>query len=182
MMANSVSAQVSFNHALGGALYAKSFSITVNGTTYTGAGSAPGITYAPRLNFVSLGDNATLSAGTRIGLGFSMTANSRTGGSGSFVFDLPFLLHFNLGHACNKDSDKNFGFFIGAGYAYNTLAEAGNGYSFGGSSTGPVVDLGVRFAVKGRSFTINTSYMVGMAEYGGSVLSLGAAYNLGMRD
>src|SRR4051812_38014052 len=91
--------QISFNHSIGGGLYIAD----AGGWAFL---------YSPRLNVVELADEMTVSVGTHLGLGFSGSANSRTGGDGSFLLDAPIMAEFNFGHAANPDAtSSSFGGF-----------------------------------------------------------------------
>lgn len=168
-------AQVEFNHSLGASLLVAQLQATDDYAAASSSGYAG--TYSPRLNFLSLGDQLNLSAGTHLSLGFQGSVSSREGSSGAFLLDVPVVVELNWGHASCKDYDSNFGFFVGAGYEYFAAGSTDTGT---GSVTGPVFDGGIRFMVKERSYSIRGSYMIGMGDTKVNVLGIGAMINFGM--
>lgn len=169
---NAANAQISFSHSVGGGLYASS----------KGAGWA--LMYAPRLNVVELADEMTVSVGTNLGLGLSGSANSREGGSGTLLLDLPILAELNIGHAANNDANSDFGGFVGVGFGYSKMASSVE-TNFGTSSsnvtsTGVLFSGGLRAVIKGQSVGLRVSYMLNGATDGANVFGLGLHYNIGM--
>ncbi len=166
------SAQVSFSHAVG----AKFYLSTNSDADY----SSIGIMYSPRLNVAELGDNATVSIGTHIGLAFE--GNSRDGSS-SFVYDLPIVAEYNFGSTSSKDNDEAFGFYVGGGYAIH------NSSDFDEAISGPVVDGGIRFMIAEKPIDVNFSYLIasktvdlgllGSTSINQSIFGVGVQYTLG---
>lgn len=164
--------QVTFNHAIGAGAYFNKY------------GAAPAVVYSPRLNVLELGGrgaDASLSVGAPIALGFSFSANSQSGGSGSFAADLPIFADVNFGHAANPDTRSSFGGFAGVGFEYNILGGADDYDSFISSSMGPAANAGVRFLLRERSIGLRASYMFNVKKsgYGASVVGLNLLYNFG---
>ena len=164
---NETFAQTSFSHSIGGGIFAGNKS-----------GSGQGITYSPRLNFMELGDEMTLSAGTHLSLGFSGTSNSQSGSSGSFLIDLPIVAEMNFGCGSNNDSRSSFGGFIGAGFGYNKMASSDPVFGTTSmSSSGLLVNGGIRALIKERPIGLRVSYLLSSKQ---TVLGIGIFYMLGM--
>jgi len=161
-------AQVEFNHSFGFGTYA---------SLNSGGGYA--ILYSPRLNLVELSDEMSLSVGTHLGAGLSGSANSRTGGSGSFILDVPVMAELNLGHACSANSSVGFGGFLGAGFGYNRMTYSDALGSDDRAVTGLVFNGGFRTnLIKETSVTLRVSYMLA-SDGKGDVFGLGLTYNIG---
>lgn len=162
-----VKAQVEFNHSAGFGLYASE----------TSSGYA--LQYSPRLNLLELSDEMSLSVGSHLGVGFSGSVNSQTGGSGSFVLDLPLMAEVNFGHASSTNSSVGFGGFLGAGFGYHK-ASYDDGFSSGDrGATGLVFNGGFRTnLIKETSITFRVSYMLA-SDGKGDIIGLGLLYNLG---
>ncbi|MCI5058398.1 MAG: hypothetical protein MRY83_19965 [Flavobacteriales bacterium] len=157
--------QLSFSHSLGGAYYA---------TSITGA---PGIMYSPRLNFMELSDETTVSIGTHLGLG--VVFNSRDGGSNSYVLDLPIVAEINFGLAANQDTRSSFGGFVGLGYGFNRIgADSTFGSDFNEGS-GVLFNGGLRAIIKERPLGLRVSYMLNSDEEFEDVISVGLFYIFG---
>jgi hypothetical protein len=88
--------QTEYHHAAGGHLLLAMDSI---------GGGGYGGTYAARLNVVEIGGNSTVSLSTYPGLGFSGSANSRSGGSFSMSYEIPVLATFNMGKYASEKAD-----------------------------------------------------------------------------
>jgi hypothetical protein len=155
-------AQISFSHAAGAGLYGG------------GDASSLAIVYAPRLNILSLGDNATVSIGTHAGAWLAF--NSREGAS-SLALDLPLVAELNLGHKANKDNESGFGGFIGAGYGISRLASDSEFGVSENKAAGIVVNAGIRAGLIGQSFGLRVSYLFNMKDNAANVLGLGLQYN-----
>lgn len=157
---------ISFSHSAGGSYY---------GTT---GFSAFGVTYAPRMNILKLKDEMTLSLGTRATAAFQAQFNSREGVSEDqpnfFIADLPFLAELNFGHASHKQTDGQFGGFVGAGYGVSMLRSTVGNLS----AHGIVVNGGVRFLFK-RSMGANVSYMFNLNQENMNVFVLSLFYTFG---
>jgi len=156
-------AQISFSHAGGLADY--------------GAGdvSAPAVLYSPRLNFVELGDEMTLSIGAHIGGGLAF--NSREGAN-SLALDIPVVAELNFGHAAHPDAESSFGGFAGVGYGISRIGDSstfGSGYN---DARGIVVNAGLRALIKEYSVGVRVSYMFNTKEGSKNVIGLGAFYTL----
>lgn len=176
-IAPALTAQVSFNHSLGGA--------AVFSTSGTPGG---GLMYSPRLNIADIGRDGTISIGTHLTLGayFSGSTNSRTGSTGSssgLTLDLPLVVEANFGHMSSDYSHEDFGGFFGVGFGYSAIAGSN---LINNSGFGPLVDGGVRIAAFEKSFTVKASYMLNIASASdlsetrtNDVVTIGAAYNFG---
>ncbi len=160
-------AQVSFSHAIGAGIYAASDS--------TGGASGSGIVYSPRLNLLNFNDNATLSLGTHLAFGIDL--NSQEGAS-NFVFDFPIMAELNVGHACNTDNTNAAGFYVGAGYGFNSEGL--------GMNTGLVLNGGFRTNVLfQRSLELRFALMIPFNTTSTgttSVIGLNLSYTFGMNN
>lgn len=155
--------QISFSHAGGVAAY--------------GAGdvSAPAAMYSPRLNFVELADEMTISIGSHIGGGLAF--NSREGAN-SLALDIPIVAELNFGHAAHSDTESSFGGFIGAGYGISKIGDTSAFGSGSNDARGIVVNAGLRALIKEHSVGVRVSYMLNTKEGGKNVIGLGAFYTL----
>ena len=158
------SAQVSFSHSLGASFY------------FSEVTSSPGVMYSPRLNFIELGDEVTVSAGTHIGAWLDF--NSRSGGS--YSVDLPVVAEINFGHASHPDTKSKFGGFAGLGYGYNQMATSDNFGSSFNTAIGPVVNGGLRFIINENPIGLRGSYLLNTNAGNADVISVGLFYTLGM--
>ena len=155
-------AQISFSHAAGAGFY--------------GGGDAGSlaIVYAPRLNILAFGDNATVSLGTHAGLWF---AGSSREGASALAFDFPLVAELNLGHKANKNAEGGFGGFIGAGYGISRLASESEFGIDENNAAGIVINGGIRASLVGQSFGFRVSYLINTKENASNVLGLGLQYN-----
>ena len=159
--------QISFSHSLGGSVY---LSENV---------SAPGILYSPRLNFLELGDEITVSVGTHLGLGFSLNADSQGGGSGSFALDLPVVAEINFGQGANPDTQSSFGGFAGLGFGISKMGASdamGDGYN---DAAGVVINGGLRAIIRDKAVGLRVSYLLNIKKDNSSVLGVGLFYTFG---
>jgi len=151
--------QISFSHAVGG--------------TYLQGGFAgtPAGTYSPRVNFLELGDEFTLSAGTHISLGYS--GNSRTGPS-SLVFDLPLMLETNIGNSSTPDANSDFGGFFGIGYGISKLLSSDELLGTDtNNASGMVINGGVRVNIQDYPLALRISYLLNKMKEGDNVFGVG---------
>jgi len=165
-----LSAQVSFSHAIG----IKYYIVTLPSQTVEVAGvsfeteslssSSAGILYSPRLNFVEIGDNSTISLGTHLGLAFQIESQ----GESSFTYDVPLVAEYNFGQASNNDNDSSFGFYVGAGYGIHNSSMLSEAVS------GPIANGGIRFLIADLPLDLNVSYLVGSDSL--NVLGVGVQY------
>ena len=138
--------QVSFSHTVGGSIYSS--------TDNTGAG---GIMYSPRLNFLELADEVTVSIGTHIGLGLSL--NSRSGAN-SLALDIPLVAEMNFGCASHPDASSGFGGFVGAGYGISRIGSQGAFGSGYNEASGLVFNGGIRTELLNFPVGLRVSYMI----------------------
>ncbi len=85
--------------------------------TYLVSGGGFGIFLYPKYHVVEV-VNHSLSVGAPIMLGFSGSANTQTGGSFSYLYDMNLSLDINGGRLNKKRGDskeKLFGYFVGVG-------------------------------------------------------------------
>ncbi|MDX1907448.1 MAG: hypothetical protein SF053_10480 [Bacteroidia bacterium] len=156
--------QVSFSHSFGVAYYASSFA------------AAPGIMYSPRLNFVELNDEMTVSVGTHLGLG--LVYNSQEGAS-SFVLDLPLVAEINVGHAANPDTKSSFGGFAGLGFGINKIGSQGAFGADYNDAAGLLFNGGIRAIIKEKPVGLRLSYLLNAKEGFENVFSIGLFYTFG---
>lgn len=143
-----------YYHGLGGQYSIGSYKLDYNSPTtiYSGetATGIPGIFYKATLGF---SDNFAVSAYPF--LGFNLSANSQTGGSGSLGIELPINAELYLG---TMDEGA---FFIGAGFTYAFLTSS---FSGGGTIMGPQFALGGQFYLKERLYGLRAAYTIGINE------------------
>ena len=156
--------QLSFSHSLGGSFYLSSLA------------SAPGIMYSPRVNFLQLNDELTVSAGTHLGLG--IVYNSREGAS-SFALDLPLVAEINFGHASNPETSSSFGGFIGFGFGISKIGSQGAFGADYNSASGLIFNGGIRAIIKERPLGLRLSYLINTKDDFSNVFSLGMFYTFG---
>jgi len=156
--------QISFSHSLGASYYAG------------GQVGAPGIMYSPRINFLELNKELTLSAGTHLGLGLSM--NSREGAS-SFAFDLPIMAEINYGHGAKPKTRSSFGAFGGVGFGISKIGSSGAFSADYNSAVGPVINAGIRCLIKERPLGLRASYLLNTKKEFSDVFSVGLFYTFG---
>lgn len=157
--------QISFSHSGFVGFY-------VSGATHSGGYA---FIYSPRLNFLELGDEKTLSIGTHLGLGFSGTTNTPSGFLGALLFDIPLLLELNIGDFANNETRSENGAFIGAGIGYNKMANS-ESYSLPMNSFGPVFNLGFRK----KALTIRFSFLLNTIDNGENIFGFALLHNFGM--
>jgi hypothetical protein len=151
-----------------------------------------GVTYSPRFNFIEQ-DDMSVSVGIPFTVGvsgnYSASYNSQYGSSSSntlsVMLNAPLIINLNMGAGANKETESRFGYFVGAGFGYQygtyNISDIINGgevvTKF--STTGPVGNAGVRFAV-GRgthNVEVRLQYMKGINDVKPNIFSAGAAFN-----
>lgn len=168
LVSASVFSQVSFSHSLGASIY-------VNSITAGGA-----VVYSPRLNVLNFDDEGSVSLGTHLGLGFSGSVNSQTGGSGSLTFDAPIVVEYNGALACTPDaSSQGIGYFFGGGFGYNLMGGSDAFGGYGGSSAGPIINAGIHGFVFEKLLGVRLAYLINVKSYGASTFGIGVYYMLG---
>lgn len=154
-------AQVSFSHAAG-------MSFFVGGEAAT-----PAFMYAPRLNVVEFGDEATLSVGTH--LSAWIVLSSRNPSSNAYALDIPLVAELNFGHGAHPDADSDFGGFVGLGYGISFLGGNNNE----NSASGPVANIGARMYIADKPVGLRLSFLYNTEEEGENVFGLSLFYTLG---
>lgn len=104
---------------------------------------AAGIVLAPRLFLTSGYSDFSVSFDSSPQLFYSLSDSQKV--SDKLFFQLPAMLHVNIGHLASKDFYSNLGFVAGAGWDFQ--------FGHGGSTDGFIFDGGVRFWLFGQSFT-----------------------------
>lgn len=156
--------QISFSHSLGVSYYSSSLA------------SAPGIMYSPRINFIELSDETTISAGTHLGLGILYNSGE---GASSFVLDLPIVAEINFGHGANPDTESSFGGFAGLGFGISKISSAsafGTDYN---NAAGIVINGGIRTIIKEKPLGLRVSYLLNTKEGYKNVIGIGVFYTFG---
>ena len=116
------------------------------------------VLYSPRVNVLGNSNN-TLSLGTHLGLGFSISVGTY-GSSSGLVLDMPLVAEYNFGFGARRDSEPNVGGFI-SGYAAHRISLSVNGESESLTLHGTVFTGGFRFNIHlVGSFEIGASYML----------------------
>lgn len=130
-----------------------------------------GLSYAPRINFLCLSNDATFSIGSHLAAGGSFGEhgyNSKDTGiqiGGNNAYDLPVLLAYNFGNGATRIATKRLGGYVGMGYGWHThrqsYFERDRGH-FQVNSTigGPMMEAGFRFAPGRASFGLHVSHMM----------------------
>ncbi|OFY64196.1 MAG: hypothetical protein A3H98_12530 [Bacteroidetes bacterium RIFCSPLOWO2_02_FULL_36_8] len=156
--------QISFSHSGGASFYGSSLA------------SAPGLMYSPRINFLELRDELTISAGTHLGLG---VVYSRDEGASSFAFDLPLVAEINFGHGANPDTRSSFGGFGGFGFGISKIGSAGAFGADYNDAAGIVLNGGIRAIINKNPLGLRLSYLINTKEGFENVISLGIFFTFG---
>jgi len=110
----------------------------------TNVPSSAGIVLAPRLFITTAYSDFSVSLDPSPQVLYSFSDSSAV--SDKLFYQLPVMLHFNLGHLASKDFHSTNGAFIGGGWNF----QAGHGKS----TNGFTLDAGVRFWLLEQSFTL----------------------------
>lgn len=156
-------AQVSFSHTLGAAAYSSSNALV------------PAVVYSPRVNFLQLASEATVSAGTHLGFGFNYSSD-QTGNY--FAYELPLVAELNLGAGSSPDSDVGFGGFLGLGYGINKIGSPGDGAAYNNAS-GIYVNAGLRAIINDQPMGLRVSYLMNNKVGFSDVVGISFFYMLG---
>lgn len=148
--------------------------------------TAIGFTYSPRVNFLIIGEESTLSAGTHATiLGGTITKDSdevyeeNNTSFSSYCVDVPLVVEYNFGaSAIAGGNSRKFGFFGGAGYGFhNSGSKDGRDMHV----KGPVVSAGLRFSagMGEASFELRGQYMFDQSSFDGneSITGVGVSYH-----
>jgi hypothetical protein len=164
-----------FMHSLGGSvMFGNGKSVSDgSGGFITPTIGLNAITYYPRIN-ISESDNSSISVGIPVSLGFEGSANSETGSSLAFGYDLPLAVDFNMGHKSTLDNESGFGGYVGVGFGYThtsvSVSSDFGDYSATANSYGPMIRGGIRFGIpwgeKDWSYTIGGFYKFGLESAG----------------
>lgn len=120
----------------------------------TDGASVPGVFYKSTLMLSDDGPNFGISAYPF--LGFNMSANSRTGGSGSFGASLPVLAELYFG-----DADDAC-FYTGLGFSASYMAYSDEFGGASGTILGPQVGIGGQFSIADNLIGLRASYTYGV--------------------
>jgi hypothetical protein len=183
---------------IGHSVFSQSFShgagLSIFVATAGGGSSAVngGFMYAPRFNFIEQ-DNLSVSAGIPFSIGlsgsYSSSYNSNYGSSTSntlsVMADIPLVINLNMGAGSSKENENRFGYFVGAGFGYHygtyNLSDVLNGENVSTkfSTTGPVGNAGIRFAVGRGSHNIEVrfQYMKGLNDTKPNIFGVGSLFN-----
>jgi hypothetical protein len=145
----SVNAQ-DYYHGLGGQYNVALFSTPGS----TEGASVPGAFYKSTLILKDDGPNFGISAYPF--LGFNLSANTRTGGSGSFGASLPVLAEVYFG-----DADDAC-FYTGVGFSASYMSYADEFGGASGTILGPQVGLGGQFYIADNLIGLRASYTYGV--------------------
>lgn len=112
--------------------------------------STAGINIAPRLFLTTAYNDFSISVETNLMANYRMDKNENASGEKIF-FQLPALLHVNIGHGASKDFHRPLGYFLGAGW----------NVQYDGSKfvNGLALDAGFRFWFFGNSFALHFTYL-----------------------
>ncbi len=161
--------------------------ITVMGSSSRTFGDyvASGFTYSPRVNFVE-NDKMSVAVGIPLTLGSSVSSDyySDYGESSGFVLNVPVIVSLNMGRGSTKENRQKFGYFFGAGFAYN-FEDFTEAYLFSTSESrttnavGPAANGGVRFGVgkRHKNIEVRLSYMKGITNHKPSIFGVAGLFN-----
>lgn len=157
-------------------------------TLKTSAGGA-GLLIYPKFSIIST-PGYSISIGIPIILGASGSANSREGGSLTYIYDLPLVVDYNGGimAPANRHSDSHFGYFGGIGFGVEKTSgvnyEYENPHGYMGDyiipdvakSAGILLHGGVVFRVGGdpehsKYFGARLAYKIGLNKDGYNFVS-----------
>jgi hypothetical protein len=169
--------QASFSHSFGAAYYLSSSTISSAHSESSTTIGAPAILYSPRINFVEIGREMTVSVGTHLGLGMS---NNTMTGSRSLALDLPLVAEINFGHGAHADTRSSVGGFAGIGYGISRLGADNENGNISNEASGPVLNAGVRALLNDVPVGFRLSYLLNTKE-GGNVAGVGFFYTFGFR-
>ncbi len=133
----------------------------------------PTIHVQPRLDFVELSNNATVSLDVRFAGGYFEEKESIAGESYP-VFEIPVTVNFNYGVGASRVADMHVGVYGGLGAAW----EIDYGYN---TYWGPMFTGGFRFDIDKLSpIDLNVGLMLDVSGNYNSVFSAGISYMFGM--
>ncbi|MBO9730219.1 MAG: hypothetical protein J7623_16385 [Chitinophaga sp.] len=184
-MAGFSSYSQSFMHGAGVVLF-------VDHAKNTDANGIGGLTYSPRFNFVEQ-DEMSVSVGIPLSIGLSGSYSAHYGdyesesNSLNFMFNAPLIVNLNMGCGATKESERRFGYFVGAGFGYHygsrnyqVLGDGNDRANEKFSTVGPVANAGVRFGVGSKArhnIEVKLSYMKGLNAGNPDIFSVGALFN-----
>ncbi len=130
-----------------------------------------GAFYFPRFNAFE-NKSLALSAGVPLTAGISAGANNGSGSRIGFGVDVPLMIDLSVGAGSSDKSEAIVGGFIGAGFGFTHANQqytySAPGWSgverYKGTSYGPVVHTGFRYAHYKWDFTIRLFYKSGLEE------------------
>lgn len=165
-----------FKHSVGGTVFVIGAKGTRNVTTTLGFShpeqynfimESVGVTYFPRINFET-GANASFSIGIPLSIGAGVASDFNNENTGIyFAYDVPVIADYNLGRGSTAETEKKFGYFLGAGFGYGYVNIALDAASQKVNSYGPLVHGGTRFQMGGRGggLTIGLYYKQGLESW-----------------
>jgi len=130
------------------------------------------IQYWPRLNFLQMGWNGTLSLDTRLSLGYFVEQGTYAE-EAYFTTLFPVTINWNMKNGNTRFATEQSGWYIGAGAA---LHEGWGTYS----NYGPYATGGIRFDVGEAPFDINAGYMIDLSGNQSSQINISFNYMLNM--
>lgn len=177
LMSSSMQAKESyFFHAAGATwMYA------IGGGSVVGAGA---LTYAPRYNLAKMSKEASFSVGTYASLALQLGVSSGGESSSMIAFEMPVTFDYNFGYGSTHKSKKDFGGFVGLGYAFNSIQYAGynallGSYEAEGRTHGVYANTGLRFLnKKEKSWNVSLYSILGFNKL--TVAGLRVLYNFGL--
>lgn len=118
-------------------------------TTDVESTSYPAFTYHPRINFLNIGTDATLSFGANVSGFLAFSTDPNASSNNGLVFEFAPSVDYNFGFGSSEYSRADFGGFGGIGWAYNSASFSNN---FGGedhsSASGLMLNGGGRFVIR----------------------------------
>lgn len=158
---SSMNAQI-YHHKAGGSLLFGDY------------GVGPVVHYGARINVSEPNEDMSISLNADPGIFFEGEFNSRFGGGGFLIYDLPVYASLNLGGYSTWLSKKYFGGFVGLGYEFSNWTYTANS----DLGHGPMVIGGVRVLISDNSFEFAGSYMLGSDDTPG-LLGIRASWLIG---
>lgn len=156
--------------------------ITVLGSSSNNNYVASGFTYSPRVNFVET-EKMSVAIGIPLTIGSTVSTDYYSDNSG-FVLNVPLIVSLNKGRGATKDIRQRFGYFFGAGFAYN-FEDFTEAYLFSPSETrttntvGPAANGGVRFGVgqRHKNIEVRLSFMKGITNHRPGIFGVAGLFN-----
>lgn len=176
-------AQPEFMHSAGGEAIFELGSTSEFGNTYGFQAI-----YFPRVSFAFESENAAVSAGIPLGVGYNYFKYEINGSNFEikdygfgFTLNVPVMADVNIGHGSTKENGRYKGGYAGAGFDFRIDKYFTDFFDGRQIYYGPKVHGGMRFVTRGNnmSWTVFASYAY-HANVTGHMAGLGFHYNIGL--